>query len=72
MSKWVKEVKKQFPDWAVTMSKGNHLVLTHKDTGIVVHTSGSPSDHRVMQNLKSKARHALEGRVKFKGLQHAV
>lgn len=66
-AQWEKQLRKEFPDWTLSRSKNNHIALTHKVQNITIHTSSTPSDHRVLNNLKSQARHALAGRCKFRG-----
>ena len=39
--------------WAVDTTKGNHVRFT-SPAGEVVVTSGTPSDHRVVENVKAR------------------
>jgi predicted RNA binding protein YcfA (HicA-like mRNA interferase family) len=45
--------------WAASLTKGSHVRLIHRATGVVVFCSGTPSDRRVPVKLAADLRRAL-------------
>ena len=59
ITKMIRTIEKQHPGWKGSYTKSMHVRWTHQKTGQFVFCSGTPSDRRVWQKLKSKMRNAL-------------
>ena len=57
-SKRIKEFKRKFPAWTVSVTRGGHIRLTHTATGKVLFASRTPSDWRSDRNFASQVRRA--------------
>lgn len=63
--KWIKKVSRvcePFGYEVTGLTKSGHLKLTHP-TLPTIFTSGTPSDHRVIRNLRKKLRQAAAGNL---------
>ncbi|UXO93790.1 hypothetical protein Pan1_75 [Pseudanabaena phage Pan1] len=60
MQKGARELLKQLPGWEATLTR-RHIRLVHKETGAVVITSSTPSDHRTLKNTLAQCRRAVKG-----------
>lgn len=50
-----RELEEIAPGWVISLTRGNHIRLTHP-AGPVVVTALTPSDHRSRKNLRSMIR----------------
>ena len=61
--KRVRDLKRAYPGWTVSLSGGGHLVLSHPEASKPVYTGLTPSDRRSDAHVRSDTRRALrEGR----------
>ena len=49
---WIRSLEKK--GWRVARTKKNHFRLDSPDGREVVHTGGTPSDHRSLKNAKAR------------------
>ena len=54
--KRLRGLRREYPNWVITLTSGGHIRLTHRRSGKTIFASRTPSDWRSDRNLASQVR----------------